>query len=192
METKPGYPSGQRGQTVNLLAQAYVGSNPSPGTSIMSRSELSLSYRETAYPAEALKQHLLEVYPQAVQIIYGSMDGRAGKMGFSAWQLEILSKNIERAKFPIRFHFGPKEAPQLVTFHTIDQLGSFFTIRLAEYLEQLDEVRLQQTTAAQQEYQRIAEEKAAQKAFLRSPEERRKRERERKRRQRARKLPLQN
>ena len=28
----PAYPSGQRGQTVNLLANAYVGSNPSAGT----------------------------------------------------------------------------------------------------------------------------------------------------------------
>ena len=27
-----GYPSGQRGQTVNLLAYAYVGSNPTPST----------------------------------------------------------------------------------------------------------------------------------------------------------------
>jgi hypothetical protein len=25
-----GYPSGQRGQTVNLLAHAFVGSNPTP------------------------------------------------------------------------------------------------------------------------------------------------------------------
>ncbi len=31
-EFSPGYPSGQRGQTVNLLAIAYVGSNPTPGT----------------------------------------------------------------------------------------------------------------------------------------------------------------
>ncbi len=30
-----GYPSGQRGQTVNLLAYAYVGSNPTPSTRIM-------------------------------------------------------------------------------------------------------------------------------------------------------------
>jgi hypothetical protein len=28
-----GYPSGQRGQTVNLLAYAFVGSNPTPSTS---------------------------------------------------------------------------------------------------------------------------------------------------------------
>lgn len=34
---KPGYPSGQRGQTVNLLAIAYVGSNPSPGTEFCCR-----------------------------------------------------------------------------------------------------------------------------------------------------------
>ena len=27
-----GYPSGQRGQTVNLLAHAYIGSNPIPST----------------------------------------------------------------------------------------------------------------------------------------------------------------
>src|SRR5690554_5478916 len=27
-----GYPSGQRGQTVNLLAYAFVGSNPTPST----------------------------------------------------------------------------------------------------------------------------------------------------------------
>lgn len=27
-----GYPSGQRGQTVNLLAYAFEGSNPSPST----------------------------------------------------------------------------------------------------------------------------------------------------------------
>jgi hypothetical protein len=27
-----GYPSGQRGQTVNLLANAYGGSNPPPST----------------------------------------------------------------------------------------------------------------------------------------------------------------
>lgn len=30
---KPGYPSGQRGRTVNPLAQAFAGSNPAPGTS---------------------------------------------------------------------------------------------------------------------------------------------------------------
>lgn len=29
---KPGYPSGQRGQTVNLLTYVFVGSNPTPGT----------------------------------------------------------------------------------------------------------------------------------------------------------------
>ena len=27
-----GYPSGQRGQTVNLLALSFVGSNPTPST----------------------------------------------------------------------------------------------------------------------------------------------------------------
>ena len=31
-----GYPSGQRGQTVNLLAYAFDGSNPSPTTSLRS------------------------------------------------------------------------------------------------------------------------------------------------------------
>ena len=36
-----GYPSGQRGQTVNLLAYAFDGSNPSPTTSL--RSELRLA-----------------------------------------------------------------------------------------------------------------------------------------------------
>src|SRR5271169_3799373 len=30
---REGYPSGQRGQTVNLLAYAFVGSNPTPSTS---------------------------------------------------------------------------------------------------------------------------------------------------------------
>ncbi len=30
-----GYPSGQRGQTVNLLAYAYVGSNPTPSTRML-------------------------------------------------------------------------------------------------------------------------------------------------------------
>lgn len=30
---KEGYPSGQRGQTVNLLAYAFGGSNPPPSTS---------------------------------------------------------------------------------------------------------------------------------------------------------------
>ena len=33
-----GYPSGQRGQTVNLLAYAFGGSNPPPSTSFMQRS----------------------------------------------------------------------------------------------------------------------------------------------------------
>jgi hypothetical protein len=32
-----GYPSGQRGQTVNLLAYAFEGSNPSPTTSFCSK-----------------------------------------------------------------------------------------------------------------------------------------------------------
>ena len=32
---KPGYSSGQRGQSVKLLANASVGSNPSPGTRII-------------------------------------------------------------------------------------------------------------------------------------------------------------
>ena len=31
--TAEGYPSGQRGQTVNLLAYAFGGSNPPPSTS---------------------------------------------------------------------------------------------------------------------------------------------------------------
>jgi hypothetical protein len=30
--SEPGYPSGQRGQTVNLLTYVFVGSNPTPGT----------------------------------------------------------------------------------------------------------------------------------------------------------------
>jgi hypothetical protein len=38
VRAKPGYPSGQRGQTVNLLALAFEGSNPSPGT-VFKRSE---------------------------------------------------------------------------------------------------------------------------------------------------------
>ena len=33
-EIMPGYSSGQRGQSVKLLAYAYVGSSPSPGTKI--------------------------------------------------------------------------------------------------------------------------------------------------------------
>jgi hypothetical protein len=32
-----GYPSGQRGQTVNLLANAYGGSNPPPSTTFSAR-----------------------------------------------------------------------------------------------------------------------------------------------------------
>ena len=32
-----GYPSGQRGQTVNLLAYAYAGSNPAPTTTSKTR-----------------------------------------------------------------------------------------------------------------------------------------------------------
>ena len=31
-ELLPGYPSGQRGQTVNLLGLPFLGSNPRPGT----------------------------------------------------------------------------------------------------------------------------------------------------------------
>ena len=34
-----GYPSGQRGQTVNLLAYAFDGSNPSPTTNLKTRSQ---------------------------------------------------------------------------------------------------------------------------------------------------------
>jgi hypothetical protein len=30
-----GYPSGQRGQTVNLLAYAFAGSNPAPTTNFL-------------------------------------------------------------------------------------------------------------------------------------------------------------
>ena len=37
-ENSEGYPSGQRGQTVNLLAYAFGGSNPPPSTSFMQRS----------------------------------------------------------------------------------------------------------------------------------------------------------
>ncbi len=33
----PGYPSGQRGQTVNLLAYAFRGSNPLPGTFLVEK-----------------------------------------------------------------------------------------------------------------------------------------------------------
>jgi hypothetical protein len=40
-----GYPSGQRGQTVNLLAYAFDGSNPSPTT---------ISGAKTLYPANRL------------------------------------------------------------------------------------------------------------------------------------------
>lgn len=32
--SEPGYPSGQRGQTVNLLTYVFVGSNPTPGTTL--------------------------------------------------------------------------------------------------------------------------------------------------------------
>ena len=32
LRPQEGYSSGQRGQTVNLLAYAYVGSNPTPST----------------------------------------------------------------------------------------------------------------------------------------------------------------
>src|SRR5437588_9256193 len=34
-----GYPSGQRGQTVNLLAHAFDGSNPSPTTTLLTLAE---------------------------------------------------------------------------------------------------------------------------------------------------------
>ena len=35
-----GYPSGQRGQTVNLLANAYGGSNPPPSTILRSEANM--------------------------------------------------------------------------------------------------------------------------------------------------------
>ena len=47
------FPSGQRGQTVNLLAYAYDGSNPSPSTSELHRLQLSLSkYVRSGRPLE--------------------------------------------------------------------------------------------------------------------------------------------
>src|SRR5215475_13644469 len=41
-----GYPSGQRGQTVNLLAYAFVGSNPTPSTSLESGCSVPLALAE--------------------------------------------------------------------------------------------------------------------------------------------------
>jgi hypothetical protein len=38
-ENSEGYPSGQRGQTVNLLAYAFGGSNPPPSTSYRSEND---------------------------------------------------------------------------------------------------------------------------------------------------------
>ena len=48
----PGYSSGQRGQTVNLLASVYVGSNPTPGTNghdTVSKRLPSLGYKPPQY-----------------------------------------------------------------------------------------------------------------------------------------------
>ena len=39
-----GYPSGQRGQTVNLLAYAFDGSNPSPTTTLKNQASIKLDY----------------------------------------------------------------------------------------------------------------------------------------------------
>ena len=43
-----GYPSGQRGQTVNLLAYAFGGSNPPPSTSLVSLVVPSCAFRKIA------------------------------------------------------------------------------------------------------------------------------------------------
>ena len=49
-----GYPSGQRGQTVNLLAHAFVGSNPTPSTIFGDHKECgnSSAGRASAFQAE--------------------------------------------------------------------------------------------------------------------------------------------
>ena len=39
-----GYPSGQRGQTVNLLAYAFDGSNPSPTTMFFSTADIAVTF----------------------------------------------------------------------------------------------------------------------------------------------------
>ena len=48
LESAEGYSSGQRGQTVNLLAYAYVGSNPTPSTSLQRWSAVGKSMAGTA------------------------------------------------------------------------------------------------------------------------------------------------
>ena len=46
-----GYPSGQRGQTVNLLAYAFAGSNPAPTTTFFRQPSPFLSAGKTRIAA---------------------------------------------------------------------------------------------------------------------------------------------
>ena len=47
-----GYPSGQRGQTVNLLAYAYGGSNPPPSTILRSEAYVTLMLPSYGWQAD--------------------------------------------------------------------------------------------------------------------------------------------
>gem|GEM_PF-3672486 len=54
-ETSEGYPSGQRGQTVNLLAYAFGGSNPPPST--MGDQQAGIEDLELGYGREISMQN---------------------------------------------------------------------------------------------------------------------------------------
>ena len=71
-----GYSSGQRGQTVNLLAYAYEGSNPSPTTTFPKESEGSGIHRtECAQnpvgPRRKMRFPAKVRYPRVLTTIYG-------------------------------------------------------------------------------------------------------------------------
>ena len=56
-----GYRSGQTGQTVNLLAQAFAGSNPAPWSFLMNNLQLTI-YKTNliSKPAEIQSEYLLQ------------------------------------------------------------------------------------------------------------------------------------
>ena len=55
-----GYPSGQRGQTVNLLANAYGGSNPPPSTILRSEAYVILHASELRM-ASQIKRRMSDI-----------------------------------------------------------------------------------------------------------------------------------
>ena len=90
MQNLGGYPSGQRGLTVNQLAEAFGGSNPSPPTLFVADRMYQFSYQRVALYTNAL-------IAQSVEHILG----KNGVMGSSPIEGSRSEQNV-KIEFVIR------------------------------------------------------------------------------------------